>query len=122
MKSSDSLRKSIVKYALEGNLSHHSNDDARSFFDALVAAGNRTKECSHIVRDGDKYFEIIGKDKKEITTKDIAIEDIDSLVIYILGVVRAEFGEMFFTITKLSDEIENGKYMMPEYKFVRKRG
>ncbi len=67
MKSSDSLRKSIVKYALEGNLSHRSNDDARSFFDALVAAGNRTKECSHIVRDGDKYFEIIGKDKKEIT-------------------------------------------------------
>ena len=59
---------------------------------------------------------------KEITTKDIAIEDIDSLVIYISGVVRAEFDEMFFTITKLSDEIENGRYMMPEYKFVRKRG
>ena len=81
------------------------------------------KEVSSFSKEAiDDFFIRNFKDKKEITTKDIAIEDIDSLVIYILGVVRAEFDEMFFTITKLSDEIENGKYMMPEYKFVRKRG
>ena len=81
------------------------------------------KEVSSFSKEAiDDFFMRNFKDKKEITTKDIAIEDIDSLVIYILGVVRAEFDEMFFTITKLSDEIENGKYMMPEYKFVRKRG
>ena len=67
MKNSDALRKSIIKSALEGNLCKRSTETSRAFFDELVKAGGRTKERSLILREGDKYFEYIGRDKKDIT-------------------------------------------------------
>ena len=66
MKSNDTLRKSILKSALEGNLSIRT-DDSTAFFNELLTAGKRTKEHSSIVFEDDKYFEIIGNSKKDIT-------------------------------------------------------
>ena len=67
MKNNETLRKSIVKFALEGKLSKQSNESSESFFSELVKAGGRTKTYSKIVKTNDKYFEVIGKDEKEIT-------------------------------------------------------
>jgi hypothetical protein len=58
--------------------------------------------------------------RKVIQTEDITISGIDDLVLLILGTVRAEFGEMFFTIEKIGESTRNGNYIMPEYKFLRK--
>lgn len=67
MKSNDTLRKAIIKSALEGKLCSHSNENGESFFAELLKAGGRQHVFSKIIKDGDKYFEIIGKEKKEIT-------------------------------------------------------
>ncbi len=57
---------------------------------------------------------------KVIESKDISIPDMDSLILLILGTVRAEFNTMFFSIEKISDQITNGNFLMPNYRFVRK--
>ncbi len=63
----DMLRKSVIKYALEGKLSRRSNDNAGVLFETLAKAGGRINLCSRIIKEGEQYYEIVGKEKKDIT-------------------------------------------------------
>ncbi|MCI2068721.1 MAG: DUF5716 family protein [Bacilli bacterium] len=58
--------------------------------------------------------------RKVIETKDIPIEDMNQMILLILGTVRAEFGDMFYTIEKIGDQTRNGRFLMPDYRFTRK--
>lgn len=58
--------------------------------------------------------------RKVIETKDFVIEDMNQMILLILGTVRAEFGDMFFTIEKIGDQTRNGRFLMPDYRFTRK--
>lgn len=60
-------------------------------------------------------------DKKVIQTKDLKIADMDELVLLILGIVRAEFGNLFYDIEKIGDSVKLGRFLVPNYKFTRKR-
>jgi hypothetical protein len=59
-------------------------------------------------------------DKKTIETKDFNLPDMDHLVLLILGTVRAEFGDMFYTIEKIGQQTTNGSFALPNYRFTRK--
>jgi len=61
-------------------------------------------------------------DKKVIRTNDFEIKNQDELVLLILGIVRAEFGTLFFDIEKMGDTTMLGYFMVPDYKFTRKEG
>lgn len=58
--------------------------------------------------------------KRIITSQDIALNTGDDFILLILAVVRAEFGDMFYTIDKKSDQIRNGRFYLPCYTFTRK--
>jgi hypothetical protein len=45
----------------------------------------------------------------------------DELVLLILGIVRAEFGNLFYDIEKIGDSVKLGRFLVPNYKFTRKR-
>ncbi len=68
----------------------------------------------------DFYLRNFG-DKNVVTTDDFIIEDVDELVLYILGIVKAEFDEMFFSIEKVGEKTINGNFQIPLYKFKRVR-
>jgi hypothetical protein len=59
-------------------------------------------------------------ERNQITTDEIKIDNMDQLVLVILGTVRAEFGDMFYSIEKISDKTEVGHFSLPEYRFTRK--
>lgn len=45
----------------------------------------------------------------------------DDVILLILGIVRAEFGDSFFSIDKYSDEsIRVGRFLVPKYRFTKK--
>ncbi len=58
--------------------------------------------------------------KGEITSSDVPIDTIDDLVLFILGLVKAEFNTSFFTIKREKDEIVSHGYRMPLYVLTRK--
>lgn len=58
--------------------------------------------------------------RKSITTEDIELRNDDDLILLILAVVRAEFNDMFYTITKIKDQVRKGHFLLPCYQFVRK--
>lgn len=59
-------------------------------------------------------------DSQIIYSKDIKIDSNDNLVLLILATIRAEFGDMFYQIEKVEDQISNGLFFMPNYRFTRK--
>lgn len=60
-------------------------------------------------------------DRREIDIRDVELKDMDDLILLILGIVRAEFGDSFFTFDKYSDdEARHGRFTVPQYRFVRK--
>lgn len=61
------------------------------------------------------------KDKDEITTYDVKIDNTDQLVLMILGILKAMLGVIPYQATKISDRIEYCGYYMPLYKFTRKK-
>lgn len=58
--------------------------------------------------------------KRVITTDDIAIPDMDHLVLLILATVRSEFGNEFFTIEKIGEQMKEGNFLLPKYRFTKK--
>ncbi len=67
-----------------------------------------------------KYYLENFKDKKELTSDEFRLDDLNDLVLYIYGIVKAAFGNYYFDIEKLEDEILYKGYIMPKYKFIRK--
>ncbi len=59
--------------------------------------------------------------REEITSLDIPLNGIEDLVLLILAIVQAEFGNSFFTIERKEDTIEHCGYRMPMYRFTIKR-
>ncbi len=60
--------------------------------------------------------------EKVITTKDIKLESLDDMILLILATVRAQFGDMFYSIERLDETFINNKFIVPNYKFTRKGG
>ena len=59
--------------------------------------------------------------KKEIDISEIELNEMDDVILLILGIVRAEFGDSFFSIYKYSDEsIRVGRFLVPKYRFTKK--
>lgn len=64
-----SLRQSILKAVLQGKLCKNSYGNSQNFFFDLVKAGHREKDFSAIVHEKNKYYEINGKNKKDISNE-----------------------------------------------------
>lgn len=68
----------------------------------------------------DFMIKAFGK-KKEIDISEIELNEMDDVILLILGIVRAEFGDSFFSIDKYSDEsIRVGRFLVPKYSFTKK--
>jgi len=59
-------------------------------------------------------------DRDVIETKDMKVNNMDELVLLILGIVRAEFGYLFYDIEKIGETIKLGKFLVPNYRFTKK--
>lgn len=95
-------------------------DDYQDFVsdDAIVEFMNR--EVSLYSDDAiKKFFMDNFKNKKVIYTDDFNLNNINDLVLYIYGVVKAAFGNYYFTIEKVEDQIKYAGYLMPKYKFTK---
>ena len=89
------------------------DDDLNAFLDNEVT--NFSQQAI------DDFYLSNFKDKDVVTSDEFSIETVDDMVLYILGIVHAQFDEMFFKMEKLEDEITNGKFKMPLYRFTRKK-
>lgn len=58
--------------------------------------------------------------RKIIETKDLKITSLDELVLLILGIVRAEFGSLFYDIEKIGETTKLGNFLVPNYRFTKK--
>ncbi len=58
--------------------------------------------------------------KKVIETKDVKVTNLDELVLLILGIIRAEFGTLFYDIEKIGETTKLGNFLVPNYKFTKR--
>lgn len=84
---------------------------------------NFLEETKNIFTD-DKVFRFMEEsfgDKKEITTKEISLKNIDSLICLILATVKKDEDNIFYEVEELSDKtVRNGEYLIPDFKYIKK--
>lgn len=59
-------------------------------------------------------------DKNKITTSEISLNSLDDMILLILATVRAQFGDMFYTIERLDETCVKDKFIVPNYCFTKK--
>lgn len=93
-------------------------DDANDFI-----MDNFLEETKNIYTDS-KIFEFMEKcfgDKNEITSKDIPLKNIDSLICLILATVKKDDEYSFYDVDDSSNErVINNNYIIPLFKYIRK--
>lgn len=79
------------------------------------------KEVSQFSDDAIKRFYLKNfQNKKEVETTDFEYDDITELVLYINGIIKAQFGNYYFDIEKVEDQILYKGFLMPKYRFIRR--